>query len=189
MTDNDKNTAIADSVADATASRPTSFAELARRRHTVRKFTAESVTDEQLAAVLETTSMAMTAANRQPQRWFAIRSDAARAAVEQCTTSLFDPPLYLLLAFDADRVWRNRYDGHDSGEVDSAIAGTFLSFALEEQGLASCWIGSFDRAKLTKLLGLPDNLRPVALFAVGHPVPAPEPPKIRNPWENSFATL
>ncbi|NLZ55301.1 MAG: nitroreductase [Clostridiaceae bacterium] len=185
MTDNDKNTAIADSVTE----RPTGFSELARRRHTVRKFTAEPVTDEQLAAVLETTSLAMTAANRQPQRWFAIRSDAARTAVEQCTTSLFNPPLYLLLAYDANQVWRNRYDGHDSGEVDSAIAGTFLSFALEEQGLASCWIGSFDRAKASRLLGLPDNLRPVALFAVGHPVPAPEPPKIRNPWMASFATL
>jgi nitroreductase len=41
--------------------------------------------------------------------------------------------------------------------------------------LGTCWIGAFDEATAKKALGVPDNIRVVALTPLGHPVEEPSP--------------
>ena len=50
------------------------FAQLIRERYSVRRFTAEPVTDAELQSILEAARLAPTAVNKQPQRLLVLRS-------------------------------------------------------------------------------------------------------------------
>jgi nitroreductase len=38
-----------------------------------------------------------------------------------------------------------------------------------EEGLGTCWIGSFNENQVKRLLKIPENLRVIALMALGYP--------------------
>ena len=38
-----------------------------------------------------------------------------------------------------------------------------------DEGLGTCWIGSYNENRVKNLLGIPENLKVVALLAMGYP--------------------
>jgi nitroreductase len=48
-----------------------------------------------------------------------------------------------------------------------------MVLAAEAQGLGSCWIGDFSQSELKEMLGIPDNLKVVALVSFGYPAEKP----------------
>jgi nitroreductase len=53
--------------------------------------------------------------------------------------------------------------------VDVGISMEHLILAATDLGLGTCWIGGFDEAKVKKVLGVPENMKVVALTPVGYP--------------------
>jgi nitroreductase len=53
--------------------------------------------------------------------------------------------------------------------VDMAISMEHLVLAAADLGLGTCWIGSFDEAKVKRILGVPESIKAVALTPVGYP--------------------
>ena len=65
--------------------------------------------------------------------------------------------------------------------LDMGIAMEHMVLAAAEQGLGTCWIGGqFDEATVKAALGVPDDVRVVALLPIGYPAEAPGP-KDRKP--------
>ena len=54
-------------------------------------------------------------------------------------------------------------------EADAGAAVQSMEFAAYDSGLGSCWIGSFDHAKVNELLAPPEGLQVRYLLAVGYP--------------------
>lgn len=52
---------------------------------------------------------------------------------------------------------------------DTAAAVENLLLAAEALGLGTCWVGAFDEAHASTVLGLPPERRPVAMIPVGKP--------------------
>ena len=48
-----------------------------------------------------------------------------------------------------------------------------MMLAAYEQGLGTCWIGHFDEDEVKKILGVPENVRVVALTPLGYPAESP----------------
>jgi nitroreductase len=44
---------------------------------------------------------------------------------------------------------------------------------IASQGYGSCWVGAFDEVQVSKILELPENVRPVVLLPVGVPKDLP----------------
>jgi nitroreductase len=60
--------------------------------------------------------------------------------------------------------------------LDMGIAMEHVVLAAAEQGLGTCWIGGpFDEDKVRAELGVPDDVRVVALLPVGYPAENPGP--------------
>ncbi len=59
--------------------------------------------------------------------------------------------------------------------IDTAIAMEHLILAAHELGLGTCWIGAFNESRIKQLLGIPSNVRVVALTPVGYPDESPPP--------------
>ncbi|MGH7859295.1 MAG: nitroreductase family protein, partial [Candidatus Binatia bacterium] len=62
-------------------------------------------------------------------------------------------------------------------------ASLLLLLAIVEEGLGATFVGAFDDAEVTRILGLPDDVQPVAILPVGVAAEAPRPLRRRKPAE------
>ena len=60
-----------------------------------------------------------------------------------------------------------------SWPVDVAIALEHLILQAEEEGLGTCWIGSFEEQQVKSLLKIPEEVRVLALTPLGYPDETP----------------
>jgi len=60
--------------------------------------------------------------------------------------------------------------------IDVAIALEHIALQAVEEGLGTCWIGSFDEVAVKDLLGIPatDDVRVVELMTLGYPADGPK---------------
>ncbi len=59
--------------------------------------------------------------------------------------------------------------------VDLSIALSYMMLEACEQGLGTCWLGNFDENKIRTLLGIPVQVRVVAVTPLGYAVRNPQP--------------
>jgi nitroreductase len=58
--------------------------------------------------------------------------------------------------------------------MNVAIAVEHIVLKAVDLGLGSCWLGRFDRYKVTEYLALDESIYPVVLLPVGHPDQSPK---------------
>jgi nitroreductase len=61
---------------------------------------------------------------------------------------------------------------------DATIAASFAHLRVADLGLGSVWVGAFDEAAVSRAVGAPEGMRPVAILPVGYP--AQIPPRVRG---------
>ncbi|MGI6157062.1 MAG: nitroreductase family protein [Saccharofermentanales bacterium] len=145
-----------------------SFKELAAKRYSCRQFSDREVDDATIQSLLEVQRLAPTAHNAQSQRIYVLKGQEGRDIIGQATHCVFGAPLFFVICYDRDACWKRSYDGFLGGPVDAVIAGCHLDFAIADAGLASCWVCTFDPAKLREAMQLPDNHIPMAIFPAGY---------------------
>ncbi|MBO5544475.1 MAG: nitroreductase family protein [Oscillospiraceae bacterium] len=158
------------------------FMELAKNRYSERFFDSCPVEQEKLDKILEAGRIVPTACNYQPQRFYVMRRPEALAKVKQVIPFHYNAPLVLLVCYDANTVWRNPsdryYQNYNSGEQDASIAATTMMYEAEELGVHSVWLRGFDSQTVVDTFGLPENMIPVMMFAMGYPSEKSKP----NGW-------
>lgn len=144
-----------------------------RRRRTIRKYTDEGVTQEQVDTLLE---MAMTAPNRlnqQPWHFFVIRDkDLQRKLDDLIALHPYLESAPVLIAVGA------RPELSTTWRMDLSAAIENMLIAATSMDLATSWVGNPDSTEwsavedlLREALHIPAqrNVRIPALIAVGHP--------------------
>ena len=172
------------------------FIELAKNRYSERYYDPKPVEQEKLNRILEAGRAAPTACNYQPQRFFIIRSEDAKARLRSVTRFHFNAPLTILVCYDSEQAWRNprdrRYADYSSGEQDATIAATSMMFAAEEQGVHSVWVRGFDSGAVAETFGLPGRIVPVMMLVLGYPRPDARPSEwhyVRKPMSEFVEEL
>lgn len=144
------------------------FKALSETRYSVRSYSGEPVTEEQLTYILECAQLAPSAVNLQPWKFYVMTSEADRALLQQCYKRewLSQAPLYILLTVQHDVEWVRR-DGKRHGDIDVAIAAEHICLAAADLGLGSCWVCNFDAQLCHTLMNLPETEEPVVLIPIG----------------------
>ena len=149
------------------------FLELAKNRYSERVFDSRPVEQEKLDRILEAGRVVPTACNYQPQRFYVIRGEEALKKARGMRISHYNAPLMILVCYDANAAWRNPYDryyrNYSSGEQDATIAAATMMYEAEELGVHSVWLRGFDSKTVVDTFGLPENIIPVMMFAMGYP--------------------
>ena len=145
------------------------FLELCEKRYSVRKYSAEAVSDEDLHYVLECARMAQSAVNFQPWKFVVVRSEAAKADIRRCYDREWfaSAPLYIVALRDVKSNWVRSSDGKPHGDIDVAIAVEHICLAAAERGLGTCWVANYDTMLLNQLFGDADH-EAVAIVPIGH---------------------
>jgi len=152
------------------------FAELIKKRYSVRAYKADPVEEDKLQQVLEAARLAPTAANRQPFRIIVIHTAGREAELRRIYDRgwFAQAPLLLCACGIPAKTWI-RSDGKNYNDVDVTIAMDHLVLAATDLGLGTCWVAAFNPAAARQVLGLPDGVEPIAFTPLGYPADQPRP--------------
>jgi nitroreductase len=152
------------------------FFELIQKRYSVRAYQARPVEEEKLRKVLEAAKLAPTAANRQAFRLIVIQTKGREKELMKIYSRgwFVQAPLVVCLCAVNSEGWVRR-DGKNYAEVDATIAMDHLILAAADLGLGTCWIAAFDSQAARKVLGLEEDLEPVAFTPLGYPADSWKP--------------
>ncbi len=139
-------------------------------RYSVRGYKPDPVSHEMLHQVLEAARQAPTAANKQPFRIVVVHTKGREEELARVYGRkwLLQAPLVIAFIAVPGEAWR-RMDDKPYSEVDATIAMDHLVLAATALGLGTCWIAAFDPAAVRDVLGLPDDVEPIALTPLGYP--------------------
>lgn len=149
-------------------------------RYSVRAYRSDPIEEQTLQRVLEAARLAPTAANRQPFRLIVVHTkgreeDLARVYGRPWFTQA---PLVLCVVAMPGEAWR-RMDGKPYDEVDATIAMDHVILAAASMGLGTCWVAAFDPLAAREVLGLPEDMEPLAFTPLGYPTSQAGPKKRR----------
>ncbi len=143
------------------------FYDVVRNRKSVRKYASKKVPDDVLNRILEAARWAPSWANRQCCRYVVVDDPAIISAIAGRSSS-FGAPIYIVACADPSQ--SGNKDGKEFYLVDVAISLEHLVLAAAAEGLGTCWLGGMlDEATVKKQLGIPDNMRAVAMTPLGYP--------------------
>ena len=144
------------------------FMDVVAARKSVRSYADKPVEEEKLSKVLEATRLAPSWANKQCCRYIVVKD---KAKIQELAGGLNGwlkqaPVIVVACADPKDSGDRN---GMNYFLVDVGISMQQLVLAATDTGLGTCWIGAFDEAKVKKALGIPENIKVVAMTPLGYP--------------------
>ena len=157
-----------------------SFLEIVQQRRSLRAYLDKPVEPAKLEYMLECARLAPSWKNLQCWRFVVVTDRETRQAL---TASMQDsnpgrkalleaPAVIVLCALPtASEVW----EGKDFMMLDAGLAMEHLILAATEQGLGTCWQGMFREQVVRRVLGIPEDIRVVAMTPVGYPA------QLRNP--------
>lgn len=152
------------------------FYEVLNRRRSIRAYKPDAAPEEALKRIAEAVRLAPTACNRQPFKLLMVRDKAKRAVI--CENSTFGflasaPVIAVMLTNEAES-WK-RLEGDPAADIDASIAMEHLVLAAAAEGLGSCWICAFDRARMNRALNLTSPWSAFALSPLGYGAREPAP--------------
>jgi nitroreductase len=152
-------------------------------RFSVRAYSSDPVDDQTLHRVLEAARLAPSACNMQPFQVIVIHTKGRKADLARIYSKRWfsQPPLVLAVVSIPGAAWR-RADDKLYDEVDATIAMDHVILAAASLGLGTCWVADFDPVAAREVLGLPDDVQPIAFTPLGHPA-LEAPRKRRRPLE------
>ena len=144
------------------------FNTVISHRYSCRSLSDRPVEPEKLDAILKAAQCAPTAVNKQPFTVFVMQSDAAKDAIHQVTGHTFGAGTFLVVGGKADGAWVREFDNQNFADVDASIVATHIMLEIENQGLATTWVGHFDAPKLKALCPQMADYSLIAIFPVGY---------------------
>ncbi|MHA1835339.1 MAG: nitroreductase family protein [Candidatus Odinarchaeia archaeon] len=156
-------------------------------RRSIRRFKDKPVEEDKLMRVLEAGRLAPSARNLQNWKFIVVRDKSVKEKlVEAAKGQKFigeAPVVIVACGTITDYVMSC---GQPAYTVDVSIAVDHMTLKAVEEGLGTCWIGAFYEDKVKEILGIPDDIRVVALLPLGYPDIEPKMPP-RKPLEEIVA--
>lgn len=152
-----------------------SILEIAKIRHSVRKYLPQKVEQEKLLLVLKAGRVAPTGCNYQPQRLIVVQSeDGLNRLFKACIN--FGAPLAIIVCGDNNNVWHRQCDDKSILDIDVSIVTTQMMLQATELGLGSLWMCKFDPDIIRSEFNLPDNVVPINILWLGYEAGPPLSP-------------
>ena len=149
--------------------------EAIKSRRSVRKYTEEPVTEEQVTQILEAGRWTATKGNKQPWKFIVLKDAQIRNDLANTLSSgkfLSQAPLGIAIVVKPEDPVHAVQDG--------AAATQNMLLAAHALGLGACWITAYDmpfEADAKRILGIPDVERLLSVISVGHPAETPQKEK------------
>ena len=144
-------------------------------RRSIRKYTAELVSEKDVRTMLEAAMAAPSASNRKPWHFIVVTDREILdnlAKAHPYGKMLLEAPLCIVVC--GDKTISSSY-----WVQDCSAATENLLLAATALGLGAVWLGVHPRGErvnpIRKVLNIPENIVPLNLISIGHPAEEKEP--------------
>jgi nitroreductase len=151
--------------------------EAIEKRTSVRGFKEGEVTEEFVMEMLRLGMLAPSAGNLQARDFIVVREPGIKAKLSQAAFGqefVESAPVVVVCCANLARI---RNYGSRGLELyclqDVAASVQNMLLYVASQGLGACWVGAFDEMQASRVLGLPENVRPVVILPIGVPEESP----------------
>jgi nitroreductase len=156
--------------------KPMEVLEVMKSRRSVRKYKSTPVPEESLKEVLTAARAAPSGVNAQPWKFVVVTDEEIkRKLVQACNGQKFiaEAPIVIVGCGFPDDAYATIGGYMNSHVIDVTIAMDHLILAAASSGLGTCWIGAFKEEKVKEILGIPPDVKVVALTPLGYPDEVP----------------
>jgi nitroreductase len=146
--------------------------EAIRVRTSVRSYRSTPVEGEKLKRILDAARLAPSGKNGQPWTFIVITDpETRRKLVGACKGQGYveEAPVVIAVCGREELAYKKMGGYWNSLPVDIGIALEHLMLAAAAEGLGTCWIGAFMEEEVRGILGVPKEIKIVALTPVGYP--------------------
>ncbi|MHA1143315.1 MAG: nitroreductase family protein [Candidatus Helarchaeota archaeon] len=166
-----------------------SILDVVKKRKSVRKFTDQDVSDEDLNAVLEAARLAPSGTNKQPWHFIIIKNKETQKKIASLLpwgTFIKKAPIAIAILVQKKSMW---------AILDGCIAVTHIMLEAAARGLGTCWCACWPNLdknpalekQIHDILGIPEDLQPkmklITITPLGHPDPKGIKETTRKPIE------
>lgn len=148
-------------------------------RRSIRKYLGDPVPGEKLRRLIEAARVAPSWANKQCCHFILVTDPTAKEGVlaavpaqNRARSALEQAPVIVVAC--ANPALSGNMEGKPYYMLDVGIAMEHLVLAAYNEGLGTCWMGWFDEAAMKQALGVPEEIRVVAISPLGFPAESPE---------------
>ena len=157
--------------------------EAIKTRRSIRRFRETPVPENLLKEVLNAARLAPSADNAQPWKIIVVRDEQMKQKVTQASNGqkfLVQAPVVLVVCGIPEEAFQTVGGYMSSHVIDASIALDHVTLAAHSLGLGTCWVAWFKEEKVKDILGIPEDVRVVALSPLGYPDESPERPSRKN---------
>lgn len=153
--------------------------EILQKRRSVRKYTAENISQDKLEKILQAGLLAPSSRAIYPVELVAVRDKEMLSKLSECkaagATMLKNADVAIVVVGDTAK--------SDAWIEDCSITMTLMMLEATEQGVGSCWVqcrgrrtseGTSTEKCVRSLLDIPDNFGVLAILSLGMPAENPD---------------
>lgn len=171
--------------------------EVIKARTSIRSFTGEKLTEDQIHTLLDAAMAAPTDANIQPWRFIVITDDEIKAGLyqgEKHKHMVTTAGAVIVVCGETTRMVKPRDAAEDAEPVerpnkywfeDCSAATENLLLAATALDLGAVWLSCYPSERIVEriraYLGIPADITPLAIVPVGYPAETPSPKDKWNP--------
>ncbi|OGS20797.1 MAG: nitroreductase [Elusimicrobia bacterium RIFOXYA2_FULL_40_6] len=155
--------------------------EAIKNRRSVRKYQNKPIEKEKMNLILEAARLAPSARNRQEWQFVVAQNKQTieKLSVAANNQAFIAQAAAVIACCGINDGYIMRC-GQPATPIDLAIAIDHMTLKAQEEGIGTCWIGSFFQDQVKMLLGIPEDIPVIELLALGYPAENPEPRNRKN---------
>jgi nitroreductase len=146
--------------------------EVIKKRRSIRKYKKDPIPEEALLRVLQAARLAPSGKNFQPWKFIIVKDKSLKEKLAQASAGQFfmaEAPIIIVGCGFPDNCYARMGRYMKSWSVDVTIAFDHLMLQAQEEGLGTCWIGSFEEEEVKEILNVPEGVKVLALTPLGYP--------------------
>jgi len=157
--------------------------EAIKTRRSIRRYKPTPVPEHLLKEVLNAARLSPSADNAQPWRIIVVRDEQIKLKIATGANGqkfIAQAPIVLVACGVPDEAFQTVGGYMSSHVIDVAIAVDHLTLAAHALGLGTCWIAWFKEEKIREILGIPEDIRVIAMTPLGYSDEIPDKTPRKN---------
>jgi nitroreductase len=154
--------------------------KLVKERRSVRKYLPDPLPEGTVSELKEALVWAPSAGNLQSRKFYFVFDENKKTKIAQAALNqdfIATAPIVAVCCTDASIQSRYGKRGIELYTIqDVALSVQNYLLVAKDRGIGTTVVGAFDEERVSFILGLPSNLRPVMLVPTGYPDENPLPP-------------
>ncbi len=154
--------------------------KLVKTRRAIREFNDIPISDSDVKDLIELAVWAPTSSNMNAREFVVVREMEKVVKIKAFSPGMFsDPKCIIVLCTDIRKALEVGGElGRDKASLmDIAVSTQNILLGAWAKGIGTCPLASFNAAAISKILNLPDYIRPDLLITMGYPARIPEIPE------------